>query len=400
MFSAKSPALALLLALTPHLLAAGKVRYNADAKALADKLRPLGLTAKADPNGLKQISAQVAAALTEIEKRAVTNGPGTHALLKNAYELFRPDVGPAHRTAAIPAVESMWNEARALGAFDESHQYTGKITKGPDAGKDVVLEYIVPMDLAPHFSKDITNIRLTSPSKARAANTPPGQRELAYQKNLQAIEQEIEGMKKLDKIRKSVPTDAAGLTLAEAEKRWKEEMKEDGDAALDLPTVVLKGMMISTPSKRSGNKWVVEGEVTNLSHHATEVELQCIVIGVTHKGREDYIMLDQKKKLHLREAQHMRVTFETLDYNTYKGRGDVYEDLSKQERGKSRASYRGTIWRVIHAKGIAASFATDDSMLDMLKKDSKRNVDDMAKLYLPDPKDWKKPVTSANSQTK
>ena len=251
---------------------AGKVIYDKQAKEIAGKLKPLGLTAKADPNGLKQVTAQITDVLTLLEKDAATNGPGTHALLKTAYEKYLPEVGPAHRTAAATSIEAMWTEARALGAFDEGHTFTGKITRGADAGSDVMFEYITPLTVAPKFSKDIANIRLAAPSRSRPTESAVTQRDTAFEKTLDAIEREIEGMKTLAKINAKTQTDGAGLTKDEAAKLFKEESERNGDAVNDLPTIVLKGTMLSTPSKRTGGKWQVEAEVTNLSHHATEVE--------------------------------------------------------------------------------------------------------------------------------
>jgi len=379
----------------PAIGGAVHVVYDKAARAIANQLKPPGLTAKANPNGLKQAGAQIAAALTELEKSGASNGPGAHALLKTAYEKFRPEVGPAHRAAAIAAVENMWLEARALGAFDEAHQYTGKITKGADAGGVVVLEYIVPIDLDPRFSADVANIRIVPPSRARAKDAPPTRREVEMQKNLDAIAREVEGMKNLEKAAKSVPTDSSGLTKEEALKRWKAEVAENGAAALELPSIVLKGMMTGTPSKRNGYKWQFEADLTNLSNHATEVEVQLLVIGSTWRDRENYIMIDKKQKVQLRSIQRLRVPMETLEERTYKSRGDLYEGLDKKQIARSQANYRGAIWRVTHAKGDAAVFATDNALLEMLNGDSKRNVGNMAKLYM-DPKDWpKKSSTSA-----
>jgi len=363
--------------------------YNQDAKAVADKLKPLGLPAKADPNGLKAVSAQIGVALTELEKKAATNAPGTSTLLKNAYEMFRPDVGPTHRTACISAMLAMWTEARGLGAFDDQHQYTGKITKGPDAGHDVVIEYIVPLEIAPRFSKDIANMRLTSPSRSRSGSSaPPTAREVSYKKGLDSIAEEQDSMAKLAAQTKVIPTDAAGETKEQAMKKWKDEMTANGPAADELPSIVLKGLMISTPTKLNGNCWHVAADLTNLSPHATEVELQTLVIGTTWKHRENYLMLDKKEKVQIRSGQHVQVPAVTLAESVYKGRADIYEKLDKKkEIPRSNVSYRGVIWKVTHAKGDVAVFATDDALLDFLKKDNKRYVGDMVKMFL-DPKEW------------
>jgi len=387
----------LCAALQGSLLALGKpikMAYNKDAKAVADKLKPLGLTPKPDPNGLKLVGAQIAAALTELEKSTTKSGPGANNTLNIAYTNFRPDVGPEHRNKAVGALLDMWTEARGLGAFDESHQYTGKITKGPDAGKEVVLEYIVPMALAPRFSKDVTNIRLVAPTKARPENAPVTAREVSYQKALDTIAKEADGIKELADQTKKVATDAAGETKEQAQAKWKEAMKTDGAATEEKPDIVVKGTLISTPTKKNGNAWHVEADLTNLSNHATEVELETLVIGTTWKKRENFLMLDKKEKVQLRSGQNLKVPAITLAESVYKGRGDIYENLDKKkEVPRSSIYYRGAIWRVTHPKGEVGIFATDTAMLDMLKSDNSRYVDNMVKMFL-DPKEWGKPTTS------
>jgi hypothetical protein len=375
-----------------------KIVYNKDAKAVADKVKPLGLTPKADPNGLKAVGAQVAAVLTELEKLAATNAPGTDTLLKNAYEMFRPDVGPTHRAACIFTIQSMWNEARGLGAFDDKHQYTGKITKGPDAGQDIVIEYIVPIELAPKFSKDLANVRLGGASKTRSgSSSAPTAREISYKKGLDSIAEEQDSMARLAAQTKVVATDAAGETKEQAEKKFKAEMTAEGAATDELPSIRLKGELISMPTKTNGNNWHVQADLTNLSLHATEVELETMVIGSTWKKRENYLMLDKTEKVHLRSGQQVLVPAETAAQTVFKSHDDVYENLDKKlEIPRSKAVYRGTIWKVTHAKGDVAVFATDDALLEMLKKDSPRYVGNMVKMFL-DPKEWAKAsAASAN----
>ncbi|MFZ4764818.1 MAG: hypothetical protein ACOYMN_07660, partial [Roseimicrobium sp.] len=73
----------------------------------------------------------------------------------------------------------------------------------------------------------------------------------------------------------------------------------------------------------------------------------------------------------------------------YKSRTDDFESLSKDERKRSQANYRGAIFRVLHGQEVAASVATDPAMLSLLDKDSERKLDSLPKLYL-DAKTWPK----------
>lgn len=360
------------------------------AKALAGHLKPQGFTAKADPDGLNKVRGQIANILNAMESSEVKAGPGAQELLDTAYDMFRPEVGPVHRTAATAALTAIWSEARALGAFDEGNKFTGKITRGVDAGQAVIFEHIVPLNLAPAFSKDVANVRIVAPSKKRAEGANPTEREVAYLNALKAIEREAAGMKNLAKIEDGPKTNAVGQTLQEAQKIWQEAMKRDGEKALEKPSITLLGRLLSSPSHRNNYRWVAQAEVTNFSAHATEVELECIFMGTTDKQRQNYLMGERKQKLQLRAGEAAKLTIDTpLNEGDYKRRTDDFEQLSKTERNVSQANYRGFILRVNHAKGVAATFATDPVMLGYLEKDAEKKLDSLPKLYM-DPKTWPK----------
>lgn len=360
------------------------------AKALSGHLKPQGLTPKADPGGLEKLRGQVTNILNAMEQSQVQAGPGAEDLLDTAYDMFRPDVGPVHRTAATAALVAIWSEARALGAFDEKNKFTGRITRGVDSGQAVVFEHIVPPGLAPAFSRDLANVRIVAPGRKRADGAKTTAREEAYLNTLKAIEREVAGMKSLAKIEDGPKTNAVGQTLQEAHKIWQEAMQRDGDKAREMPSIVLLGRLLSTPSNRNDDRWIAQAEVTNLSLHATEVELECIFMGTTDKGRKNYLMGEVKQKLEMRAGEAMKIHLATpLREKDYKNRTDDYEQLSKTERKLSQANYRGVILRVNHARGVAATFATDPVMLDYLDKDAEKKLDSLPKLYL-DPKTWPK----------
>lgn len=363
----------------------GKVKVKEDplAQDLANTLRPAGLTPKADPNGINAVKKQIADALTKMEKSGVSGGPNAEQLLTTAYTRFRPDVGPARRAALISTISAMWREARALGCFDERHQFTGKITNGKNADMAVTYEYIVPLDKAPEFSKDLANIRLVAPYKARVQVNTASPQDLAWLNTLNAVSREIAGMASLKAIANRPKTNAVGQTLAEAKAIFEKEMKEDGAAALEKPSIVLKGLMISTPAKANGYKWRVQAQLQNLSAHATEVELEVMVIGITHKYRKNYVMLEAKQKVQLREGERTQLNFDTKERNFYKGKSDDYEKLDpKKERPKSVVNYRGTIFRVMHGKDVCAVYATDDGLQSMMTTDDGAGYRALPKLYL------------------
>jgi hypothetical protein len=361
--------------------AAGKIAPKEDpaAKALAALLKPLGLTSKADPSGLGAVKGQISAALSAMEASEVTGGPGSDELLSTAYTRYRPDVGPVQRVAAVATLSAMWREARALGCFNDQHKFTGKITRGPDTDKDCTFEYIVPLSTAPEFSKEVTNIRLVAPSKARSQDGQKDPREEAKAATLVAVAREIKGKQSVAKIAEHVKTNAVGQTPAEAAKIFKQKVEEDGDAVKLKPSIVLSGMMSATPSKHNGNAWHVNAEVHNLSNHATEIEFEISIIGSMHKSRDYYLMTQKKQKLQLRSGQIEKLTFQTAAQSTYKTFANKYEGLTKEEMKTSAAHYRGAVFRVRFGNEVVAKFGTDDSLLSLLKDDSSKNLDSLPK---------------------
>lgn len=367
------------------------------AKALAAHLKPQGLTPKADPGGLARVSAQIGTILGHMEKSQVGGGPGAEDLVDTAYDMFRPDVGPVHRTAATGALTEMWRTAKMLGAFDADQKYTGKITLGPEQGQSLVFEYIVPVSVAPAFSRDVANVRLVSPSKKRAESATLTPREAAYQATLKAIEREVAGMKSVAKIEDGGPRNSVGQTKEEEARLWKEALEKSGDAARELPELRVTCRMLATPSNRTGDKWKIGAEITNLSHHPTELEVECVIIGTTDKHRINYVMGEQKAKLKLRGGQVTDMEFlSALREGDYKNRTADFEKLDKKERARNRVFYRGTIFRVHHAKGVAGMAATDPSLLGLFDKEADPTLADLPKLHT-DPKTWPKLATDSDS---
>ncbi len=367
------------------------------AKALAAHLKPLGLTPKGDPGGLARVSAQISNILGHMEKSTAGGGPGAEALLNTAYDMFRPDVGPVHRTAATGALADMWRKATMLGAFDADQKFTGKITVGAEAGESLVFEYIVPVSLAPAFSRDVANVRLVSASRKRADSAPLSPREEAYQATLKNIEREIAGQKTFAKIEDGGPRNSVGQTKEEEARLWKEAMEKDGEQTQQLPDIRITCRMLATPSNRNGDRWKIGAEVTNLSHHATEVEVECVIIGTTDKHRINYAMGEQKVKLRLRAGQSVDMEFfSALREGDYNNRTADFEKLDKKERPRNRVFYRGTIFRVNHPKGVAGMAATDPSLLSLFDKEADPSLADLPKLYT-DPKTWPKLAIDSDS---
>ena len=144
----------------------GLAKDHPEARALAVQLRPLGLTTKAEPGELAKVQQQIERCLLIIERNAASNGPSPVGLLEEAFS-YHPAVGPIQASAISGNLVKMWTAARAMGLFDADHKLGSIIQTGHDKGEKAVFEYIVPLDKAAQFSRDISNVRLIESSRKR-----------------------------------------------------------------------------------------------------------------------------------------------------------------------------------------------------------------------------------------
>lgn len=356
------------------------------AKALAPQLRPMGLTAKADPGGLNQVKGQIIRILNAMETSAQTGGPDGTALISKAFE-FQPNVGTLQRHAMQRSLVQMWQQAHVLGCFDSKHQFTGVITKFNDAGSQAVFEYIVPLEHVPSFSRDISNVRLVAPSKSRANNAADAARDLAYLPRFRDIEREVLNAK----LSIKPPTNNFGQTKEEAAKIFKEEMERVGIISQETPTIRLTGRLTEQPMKRNGYQWVYSIEVVNLSQHPTEVTAQWWLLGDTELKHLNYLMAEGSEKLQLRSMATHKSEYKTKAKNHYDGRADDLDGLGIKDprRRKTETKYRGAVIRIMHGKEkVVATWTSDPTMARCLSTDPESEYDlkRLPKLYENKPK--------------
>ncbi|MDZ4403433.1 hypothetical protein [Prosthecobacter sp.] len=363
------------------------------ARELAPRLKPLGLTEKAEPQWLAQIvRGQIIPILSAMQSSTQTGGPDGRSLVDTAFE-FQPTVGDVQKMTVLGNLVQMWQEARALGCFNAEHQFSGAITKGPDAGAQVVFEYIVPLEHAPKFSRDLSNVRLVPPAKSREKGGANAERDLAFGKQLLAVEREVVGMIALRKIengpppKKPEPTNNLGQTKEEQLRLFEAEMTLAGDAALKTPSIRLGGRLTEQPMKRNGYQWIYTAELTNLSPHPTEVAVEWWLIGDTEIKHLNYLMAEGEETLKLRSAGIERLEFKTKSKSHYDGRADDLDGLAAKDpmRGKTEPKYRGIVIRVIHGKDkkTVATWTSDATMARSLSDEpgEQYDLDRLPRLY-------------------
>ncbi len=359
------------------LAAAALAENNRQAKDLAPQLRPLGLTRKAEPDGLNQLRPRLAGILTAMESSYRTGGPDGRALLNSAFD-FVPHVGDTQRMVITGNLEQMWREARALGCFDANHQFTGKITQGPDREKQVVFENIVPLEHAPRLSRDISNVRLIAPSRSRENGGSDPVKDAAFMKQLQAVESEMEHYAEQAKLAKDKPKpeephNAMGETASEQALAFQAEMKRAGAGAAEkVPSLKLQGRLLQQPSKRNNYRWSYGIELRNISSTPTEVTVEWWLLGDTEIEHRNYLMARGKETVQLRGAGVQPLEFTTRPKSSYDNFADDLDELPAKDkrRSKTDANYRGAVIRVLHGKDkVVAQWASDATMMRCLAED-------------------------------
>ncbi|MEZ5387925.1 MAG: hypothetical protein R3F13_20655 [Prosthecobacter sp.] len=356
---------------------------NRQAKALAPQLRPLGLTPKADPQGLNQLRQRLVAILSAMQASYQTGGPDGRVLVTSALELV-PSMGDTQRMVLIGNLNQMWKEARALGCFGADHQFTGLITQGPDRGAQAVFEHIVPLDLAPRLSRDIANVRLVAPSRSREKGGADTARDAAFAQQLKAVESEMQHIADQAKIardNKPKPEEARnrmGETAAEQAALFQAEMERAGAAAGKPPGLKLQGRLIQTPSRRNKYQWTYGIELRSFSAHPAEIMVEWWILGSTDIKHINYVMAEGTERVQLRGAGVQVLEFTTKTKSSYDKFADDLDELPAKDkrRAKTDPGYRGAVIRVLHGKDtVIATWASDATLMRCISEDPPADLD-------------------------
>jgi len=140
----------------------------------------------------------------------------------------------------------------------------------------------------------------------------------------------------------------------EAAARFRAEALEAGDLFKQEPNLRLIGQRMSSPSKMNDNRYQVRFEVTNLSRHPTEVEIEGIIVGYTENENKLYELKKIRQALPLRRSEVESVAVWTDNVGSFAGA------LKKFDPKKSTAViYRGYIVRAYFNGKVVAHAASD-----------------------------------------
>lgn len=362
-------ALTTLIAFTP--IVEAKQKRDVKATNLSKMLKPGKMDQRVDASHLSEVAGRLVGILNTLEQSSRSAGPPPKDLLKRAYAM-RNDVDYKYAELARTAIYDAWREANSLGLFNSEGVFGRTISDGSDQGKEVVFQYIIPVQHVPTFSRSFCNVELTSPTKQRVTDDPSkfDTRTITYGKRLRSYatskqtSTEQEAKRKADAAKRPKPLPRSKVlapkyripdgptyrfqrTKAEHEARWNELRKADPGSADRQPNISADIKRKSNPSRKSGGKYVQIVSFENRSSFPTEITFDFCFIGKTDNGPE-YVSVMRKTN-----------TVKILP-------SDRYE--SQESFTTGYASYRGYASVALFKGEIIATTASDARMNAYTKK--------------------------------
>ncbi|MEM1442151.1 MAG: hypothetical protein AAGF67_07395, partial [Verrucomicrobiota bacterium] len=133
------------LLFAPLQVTAQKSPLNKKAQDLAKAIKPNHPAKSANSKSIGALQKQMISAIQILEETERTNGPDPRDLISKALH-FRPDIGSIEKVVLTNTLIDTWEEAHAMGLFDERGKFTPVISRGRGVGDKVAFEYIVPSE--------------------------------------------------------------------------------------------------------------------------------------------------------------------------------------------------------------------------------------------------------------
>ena len=377
-----------ILCITPLLLGAFFLFPSADslqaaderAKKLSGSLKPIPFSPKGTDKDIAGPKNQIVKVIEQLQISNRGNGPSSESLIEKAYS-FRDDIGSLEKDITANSYLRNWKEAQALGLFDDENRFSYIIKRGPETGKTVSVEYIIPPSIMPEMSKHPANVRIVSPGKKRSEKiTGESQldgRERAYRDQFAQMIEGTQGKRELNKIEAGTEFTSTGISPDEELKRWKNAMEAAGEAAKAAPEINLRARKGASPSHKSGHRWRIDVEVFNTSRQPTEIQLEYWLIGITEEKRIYYLMKKGSVPVKLIAGATKDLPLWTNSEGSYKAKSGELDGLPKKQWRNAKIAFRGFMLRAVHATGEVAIFAPDQRLLDYLDEETDRKPDDL-----------------------
>ena len=350
------------------------------AKKLAGSLKPVPFSPKGSEKDIAGPKNQIIKIIEQLQISNRGNGPSAESLIEKAYS-FRNDIGSLEKAITASSYLRNWREAQALGLFDDNNRFHSIIKRGPEMGKTVSVEYIIPPSIMPEMSKHPANVRIVSPGKKRnfeiTQESQLDAREKAHRDQFAKMIEGTMGKRELNEIEAGTEFTSTGISPDEELERWKNAMEAAGDAAKAAPVIDLRARKGASPSHQSGNRWRIDIEVANRSRYPTEIQVEYWLIGITEEQRISYLMKKGSEPVKLLAGASKDLSVWTNSENSYKAKSGELDGWPKKQWPKAKIAFRGFLLRAVHETGEVAIFAPNQRLLDYLDKDTDRKPGDL-----------------------
>ena len=344
------------------------VAFNARAAELAKLLKPPRLGSKVEEGDLEKASERLIAIIELFEASYRSNGPPPVDLIETAYDEFLTLSARREMESRLVVLEA-WQEAQGLGLFDDDWKFSREIKNGPDAGKDCVFEYLVPVEIVPRLSTDPMMLRIVPPSEQRKEGPLTMKEEYLLERLMTLSEQEVVDAKTVATRAKEEKTLIAERRKKEAEAAkeiWERAVAESGESFKEEPNIILNGDKTGSPSHMNGERWRVTIEAINNTRHATEVDIEVYLIGISREERNSFLLAKREEQLQLRRGEVLKAEYFSNAEKTYRETVAKIDGLNLKNRKQAKlvqADYRGWVARVLHDGKLIAKAASNSSII-------------------------------------
>ncbi len=314
-------------------------------------------------SSLGKAQGQMIKVISVLERADQTDGPKPNELITRACETY-PGHGPFRTMITANIVEQAYEEAKYLGLFDKKGKFEATVKNGPNVGKRIQFEYIVPPEKAPEFSQDIANIRIVLTSQKRQGKTLDRFEKIHLLK-LKEIQRETRSRLVLHERESGHMLDTSFSTPDKGPhfEKWEASMELAGEATSSIPQIKIEARKRSSASRSNGEKLAVWVKVDNLSDIPTQVSVHCYMLGRTERKRILFNIGHASKEVVLLPRDVQQMLLRSRPFPSMKNHVADLDQLPKKERGKAKFFVRGWVVRVEHNGKVVASGASMPSLL-------------------------------------
>lgn len=351
-----SPIFALMLCL--FLQASLPLHVHAKKDAWLKKMVPLVKPPPFTKGSLGKAQNQMIQIITLLGQSDRTDGPKPNELITRACKTYL-NYGPARTLITAHIVEQAYDEAVYLGLFNKKGKFISVIQNGPDIGKKIQFEYIVPQKSAPEFSQDISNLRIVQTSSKRKSDDLSPSEKIHLDK-LKKIKRETRSRLDLRERESNhmLDTSITGPDKGPHFEKWEAAMEVAGEAANNTPQIKLEAHKNSSASSSNGERMSVRIKLNNYLDVPTKVTVHCYMLGRTDIKRVLFKIGHAQKDVVLLAKDEQQMILYSSSFPSLKRHAGALDGLNSKQQGNGKFSPQGWVVRIEHKGEVVAKSAS------------------------------------------